>query len=587
MSAAAKQPGTETDGEPRHGTVQRDGLNAMFRKISALLVRSLRSDARLARFHLLRLALGIVVLLVLWATYQNMRFQAAPGRDFYTGLTVCNLIAITVAGATFFAMAISEEREEQTLPLLKMADIGPLPLLLGKWLPRMVTALLLLSIQIPFTLLAITMGGVSWSHIVATNWMLLGYLILVGNLGLLISVWNHHTGGAFAATAILLALFLLGGPILGGIMLAPRLRGVVWLLEPVQSFLSSLNPFLRVGRVFSNYGEGTFSLPFQVWMSLVLGGVFFVAAWLSFDYATSLEPSGKSFVMQLRDGWSALWNRPPRSPRLSAARRLEAAGGRPVSSQSSSRPRTPGRRRVWSTPIIYKDFHQVAGGPIVILTRVVGYGLVCVGSWLAIMAAGAPFQNDISRAISALGMITAFWSLWFLGIEATIIAARLYRSEIKDRTWATLSLLPRSVPQIAYAKLAGAAIGLIPALLFLVGGGVLALPEFDREFGNIRFTDVMAIVFFTLQILAGTQLAMFLSVALDFAAWPLAIAMAAFGMILETAMLVSCFLGLFDMRGASSDLFIFVSGSFIAVMLFVTFHVLTLVRLDAARASDG
>ena len=559
----------------------------MFRKISALLVRSLRSDARLARFHLLRLALGIVVLLVLWATYENMRYQAAPGRDFYTGLTVCNLIAITVAGATFFAMAISEEREEQTLPLLKMADIGPLPLLLGKWLPRMITALLLLSIQIPFTLLAITMGGVSWSHIVATNWMLLGYLILVGNLGLLISVWNHHTGGAFAATAILLALFLLGGPILGEIMLAPRLRGVLWLLEPVQSFLSGLNPFFRLGRVFGNYGQGTFSLPFQVWMSFVLGGAFFAAAWLSFEYATSLEPSGKSLVMRLRDGWTALWSGPPRSRQLGAGGMHPAVPSSAAPRSPTSRPRTPGRRRVWSTPISYKDFHLIAGGPIVILTRVVGYGLVCVGSWVALLAAGAPFQTDIAKAIAALGMITAFWSLWFLGIEATIIAARLYRSEIKDRTWATLSLLPRSVPQIAYAKLAGAAIGLIPALLFLVGGGILALPELDREFDHIRFTDVMAIVFFTLQVLAGTQLAMFLSVALDFAAWPLAIAMAAFGMGLETAMLVSCCLGLFNMRGSSGDLFIFVSGSFLAAALFVTFHVLTLVRLDAARASDG
>lgn len=554
----------------------------MFRKISALLVRSLRSDARLARFHLLRLALGIVVLLVLWSTHQNMQWRASPGREFYTGLTVCNLLAITVAGATFFAMAISEEREEQTLPLLKMADIGPLPLLLGKWLPRMVTALLLLSIQIPFTLLAITMGGVSWSHIVATNWMLLGYLILVGNLGLFVSVWNYHTGGAFGVTAVSLVCLLLGGPILGELVTAPRLQSMVWLLEPLRAFLSGLNPFMRIGGVMGNFGPGgAFGLPFQVWMSLVLGGVFFLGSWISFDYATSLEPSGKTFVMRLRDGWTLLWNRAIPSRPASTFRPV-AAGAKPASAR-----RTPGLRRVWAMPIVYKDFHQIAGGPVAMLSRIFGYGLICVGTWGAFLAAGAPFQSDFGRAISALGMITAFFSLWFLGIEAAFVAARLYRSEIKDRTWATLSLLPRSIPQIAYAKLAGAAIGLLPALMLLIGGSLLALPEWQREFQHFRFTEVLAIVFFTLQVLTGIQLAMFLSVALDFAAWPLAVAMAAFGMILETAMLVSCCLGVLGLNGQSGDMTIFSLGILLSGPLFLLFHVLTLVRLDAVRASDG
>ena len=36
------------------------------------------------------------------------------------------------------ANAITEEKEEQTLGLLKMAGIGPLAMLTGKWLPRMI-----------------------------------------------------------------------------------------------------------------------------------------------------------------------------------------------------------------------------------------------------------------------------------------------------------------------------------------------------------------------------------------------------------------------------------------------------------------
>ena len=267
---------------------------------------------------------------------------------------------------------------------------------------------------------------------------------------------------------------------------------------------------------------------------------------------------------------------------------MESGGGLP--SMGGPQPRgnpAPGRRRVWASPIVYKDFHQIAGGHVVFVAKILGYALVCGGTWTMFLLLGAPFSNDPARALEALGMITAFWSLWFLGIEAAVMGARLYRSEIKDRTWATLSLLPRSVPQIAYAKLAGAALGLLPALFFLVGGGVLGLGELWKEFERFRLVDFLAVSFFTIQVLAGIQLAMLLSVALDFAAWPLAIAMAGFGMIVETIALVSLFEVFLRMPGRDGETLLFAVGLSVGLVLLAIFHVLTLARLDSARASEG
>jgi len=48
-------------------------------------------------------------------------------------VTYLNFCFITLGGVGYFATAITEEKEELTLGLLKMADIGPLTLLLGKY----------------------------------------------------------------------------------------------------------------------------------------------------------------------------------------------------------------------------------------------------------------------------------------------------------------------------------------------------------------------------------------------------------------------------------------------------------------------
>ena len=268
-------------------------------------------------------------------------------------------------------------------------------------------------------------------------------------------------------------------------------------------------------------------------------------------------------------------------------RRSCRAGAASTSGPGPRATARPGQRRVWNRPIVYKDFYQIGGGHIVFVVKILGYGLICGGTWFMFLLLGAPFSNNFDRAIEALGMITGFFSLWFLGIEAAVMGARLYRSEIKDRTWATLSLLPRSVPQIAYAKLAGAAIGLLPAFFFLVAGGILGFRELWQEFVRFRLVDFLAISFFTMQVLTGVQLAMLLSVALDFAAWPLAIAMAGFGMIIETIALVSFFEGYLRIGGRQGETMLFTTGLVIAMTLFTIFHILTLARLDTARASEG
>ena len=65
-------------------------------------------------------------------------------------------------------------------------------------------------------------------------------------------------------------------------------------------------------------------------------------------------------------------------------------------------------------------------------------------------------------------------------IELTLLAARLFRAEIKDGTWANLAGLPLSMAHIAYAKVIGSLLGLAPAAALLVIGALLS-PESVRD----------------------------------------------------------------------------------------------------------
>jgi hypothetical protein len=77
----------------------------------------------------------------------------------------------------------------------------------------------------------------------------------------------------------------------------------------------------------------------------------------------------------------------------------------------------------------------------------------------------------------ALMSITLFL---ILPLECLVLAARIFRSELKEKTWSTLYALPRSLPGVAYPKLAGCLLGLLPVTAYFVLGAVLDPEDVDR-----------------------------------------------------------------------------------------------------------
>ncbi len=462
-------------------------------KTLALLVRALRTESRDIKSHLFRAGLASVVVLILLMGLSALQFESAPGRLMFYWMTWANWVFVTLAGGTFFSIAISEETEQQTLGLLRMANVSPLSLLLGKWLPRMLAALVLISIQFPFTWLTVTLGGVSWQQIWASYLLLLAHLVLVGNLGLLSSVLNPNSAKACAWTfAVMIAARILPAFCWAALELGAS-KGLI-AQATVQSFreevVSPLNSWSASGQlwgsILSTSFQGDAWSP-QVISNLVGGVVLFLFAWIIFDPATMRHMSGGS------QGPSLISRLLTRKTRTSAT--------------------------AWNWALGWKDFRQVGGGHKSVLLKFVLYGVLFgIILYLNTMYSTDYFDEFETSCIILANII--FWAL--LPLELCFLAAKLFRPELNDHTWSTLLTLPKTLPEIAYSKIAGSMLGLIPTVSVLCLASIPFIGELLADLSR-EPEAILFIAYGLATVLAALHLVTFFSISVTWAAWPIAI----------------------------------------------------------------
>ncbi|MEX2286988.1 MAG: hypothetical protein WD648_07865 [Planctomycetaceae bacterium] len=424
----------------------------MLRPTLTLLHRSLRQDSRLLFSHLMRLALLGLVIWLLFIAHQHSIFFGAPGLMFFQNAAVLNFIFISIAAVSFFATAITEEKEEMTLGLLRMAGISPVALLAGKSTPRLINALLLLTVQFPFTWLAITLGGVTAHQVVATYCALLAYLLMAGNLALFCSVFCSTSPRASWMTGILLGLFLLSPAIGQFVLVDVMLYGgwggdwmAAWSLSLVD-WLESTSVFYRIwGILMTGFAEPVIS--FQVVSNLAAAIFFFVLSWATFGV----------FV---RD------DQPPEPFTLFRFKRGDGMARFGVG-------------RAWPNALVWKDFHFLCGGFTWLVGKFLIFGILAAGLPLVIYG---PWSGNMSRR--NIGEMLVGWMLFLLAAEIALIASRIFREEVRNRTHAGLMLLPHSTAGIAYSKIAGCLLGLLPGLCYLYIGVTMA-PEVMDDFFDL------------------------------------------------------------------------------------------------------
>ncbi|QDT31218.1 ABC transporter permease [Thalassoglobus polymorphus] len=470
-------------------------------KFLALVRRALQTDSRLLRGYLARLLLAGFILLTLITFQRDWASRGAPGLDLFRSVSLYNYFFITILGTAFFATAITEEKEERTLSLLKMAGVGATSLILGKWTPRMIGAFLLLCVQIPFTVLAVTLGGVQIDQVVAVYISLFAHLFLVGSIGLFCSVVMSTTTGAcgLAGGVLILHHFL-------PTVLALALRNqqgffIVDVIISISMMLSDMNGF----RVVLGLMMGTTSsiwISTQVLGNLIVGGLFMAVTWVIFDRCTcnEKEPGSLNFFDRLRK----------RSQNL-------------------------GRGRVWDAAIVWKDHQLLSGGAIFLLLKTSLYLVFMIGS--AVLTYGGWSSLTVTIGYSLLT-----WSFFLMFLELGIMATRLYRQELSNQTWSILLLIPRRESEIIYSKFIGGLTSLLPLTFCFFLGSILLGEKFLKLMGDILgdLDLLLVMTYFTLQALIAIHCSVYLAVTQKWAIWPIALFSSGFVVFMGNVMGVSC-----------------------------------------------
>ena len=409
----------------------------MFTGTLAMLHRALRLDARLLRTHLMRLGFALLVFFGWIYAVLTAGSVGAPGLILFRTIAYLNVVLISLAGISFFATAITEEKEEETLGLLMLAGINPLGVLLGKSTSRLVGTLLFLFVQMPFILLAITLGGVTLKQVLSAYVSLAAYLTLAANIGLFCSVVCRRGGSASALTLLLLFTCEMSSRIVYALQLGLQNAQVIVSNGRIDLFFNGLNTMCEewsiLGRLGAIMETGYDDSPFgaQVQISAGVSFVLFVVTWLGFRRFTHHPPD----------------TRAPRADFMS--RFVGLARKRRI---------RPGRRA-----LAWKEFHFTAGGYPVQIAKFIIYGVLVFASFWAA-------ERYYSFTLAEAGHFVAWGMLGFLTLEACVYASRVFHDEWRGKTLSILAMLPVRPRSIVNSKILGCTPALIPAVFWLIAG---------------------------------------------------------------------------------------------------------------------
>ena len=217
--------------------------------------------------------------------------------------------------------------------------------------------------------------------------------------------------------------------------------------------------------------------------------------------------------------------------------------------------------------MLWKDFHYVGGGRTGVAIRVALYG-TAVGLIYVLSHWRRPFN------VTELGGIMVWTAVAGLVIEASLLAAHVFCDEIRARTLSGIMVLPASAARIAYAKVAGCLLSLVPAALLFCAGAILTPDDFggfvDEAVDEPTFWLAVAVCVFFVHLVA------FLSLYLKWGALA-----AAVGILLIGYVVVGIVITMFMFLGRGSvDQDVIAAFLLLTVVgLTVALHVLSGVRL--------
>jgi len=414
----------------------------MFHGTLALLNQALRADSRKLSAHLFLLFFAGFIFLVTLVVSVIGTGLGAPGLTLFRSIAWTNFLFILLAGLSFFCLVLSDEKEEGALDLLKLVGVTPVILLLGKSTSQLMFALLLLAVQLPFTQLAITLGGVSLSQILAAYIALGSFTVLIANFSLFCAALSEKESSVPTRVLVSYVLYNIGISLIFHSLsgLASSGQSVTFFdttIWPVIQFLHSESITMKLSEILSTGYAGTLITP-QVYLHLCGGMFFFVCSCLMFE--KRVLSAAKNKTGSQRDVYL-------NTTKFRSNRQI----GRP-----------------WKKAIAWKEFHFHCGGYQRVTQLFVIYWVIFALLFIIVsLSDHIPTRAEVSGYLIGGGLL-------FCVIELFLNAHNLFSAEVRNQTWADLLMVSGSIPRIAREKIYGCLFQSMASIFYLMMGVVLA-----------------------------------------------------------------------------------------------------------------
>lgn len=383
----------------------------MFSQTSAFLTRSIRQESRLLSHHMVRGAMVAMMLFLLFLQVMETARFGAAGLTLISNVIQCCYWCLTLLGVMYFAVAITEEKEEETLPLLRMTGVRDVTLLLGKSLPRLAVVILLILIAVPFLMLAVTLGGVVREQIFSSLLGLVCYAFCLSQAGLFCSTVARNNSRAVTSTFVVWLSLEFGHVVPYLFSLGSSQWGLSGLTDDL-SWLSSVwseRTMWQASRTYLMFERGASIWHPQMTFHLIVGSLFFAVSHQLFERFNEAA--------------------------IAQGAVATTATSRGILSQTRKLP----SRRSWSAALEWKSWQFVGGGVFWFLVWLIFLPVISVSVILF-----------ISIAIDEMAPAEAYaGTMMFVGVAGLVLAMGrvygfLFNKEIFEQTLVSLCMLPIS-----------------------------------------------------------------------------------------------------------------------------------------------
>ncbi len=212
------------------------------------------TSSRRARYFIVRVLYGAVLLLTVWTQYEiSLRWRISNGdplspsdlaefaQGFFESFAIIQVLTVLLLTPAMVAGTVSEEKERRTIEYLLVTDLRNHEIVLGKLAARLLQLIVLLAVGWPVLALLMLLGGVAMENVLAMFAITGSTVLAVASL----SIWNSvqaRRGRDAVMRVFLIGLALLFLPWIISVnsyLGSPNVAA----LEPILEQFLAANPF--------------------------------------------------------------------------------------------------------------------------------------------------------------------------------------------------------------------------------------------------------------------------------------------------------------------------------------------------------